>query len=269
MHRHRQIPVSLLTILAILTSLGISSAIWIARANHRQRLLAEQAARVGGTVGFMPQMSMRLARTVPNWAVAYEARCLDLSQSEVDDAKLDSMLRLCGGLEQLWLDSTEIGDLGLRSLPHHKRLRWLSLGRTNITDAALKNLSGLDQIEYLDLSSTSLTDAGLEKLGNLPNLTELDLGNTDITNSGVRHLARLGLKQLSLHGTRIDDAALTIISHISTMESLDIGETGVTDVGVLRLRSVRDLHDISLRQTDTTEDVVHILKQRFKNLQVF
>jgi hypothetical protein len=71
----------------------------------------------------------------------------------------------------VWLDNTQVKDVGLASLSHLKNLRELSLGNTKLTDAGLIRLASLTSLERLDRSGTQVTGDGVNELQRrLPNL---------------------------------------------------------------------------------------------------
>src|SRR5262245_12024758 len=71
----------------------------------------------------------------------------------------------------LYLDSTKVGDAGLKPLAGLKALTWLALGGTRVSDVGLEHLAALKGLTTISLYSTKVSDAGLKHLAGLKALT--------------------------------------------------------------------------------------------------
>ena len=91
-------------------------------------------------------------------------------------------------LERLFLEGTQISDVGVAKLGRLSRLRYLSLAKTRITDDGLGYLSNLDQLEMLQLSHCRITDAGLLHLRLFKGHPTIYLDGTMVSRKGVADL---------------------------------------------------------------------------------
>jgi Leucine-rich repeat (LRR) protein len=97
---------------------------------------------------------------------------LGLDGTKVTDAGLVRLLRGRTILKTLYLNDTQIGDVGLEVLKGKTGLVWLSLRNTHVSDVGLEHLRELTKLHSLDLSNTRVSDDGLEGLREaLPGLT--------------------------------------------------------------------------------------------------
>ncbi len=95
---------------------------------------------------------------------------------------------LSSRIVQLDLGGTNIGDRGLRVLPHMNQLERLHLERTKVTDSGLQFVGQVDTLTYLNLFETAVSDRGLEHLTGLNQLERVFLGHTKVTDEGAGHL---------------------------------------------------------------------------------
>lgn len=110
-------------------------------------------------------------------------------RGRVSDTELVQISRL-NGLQNLYLNQTEIRDEQLRHLKGMSRLRELSLEETNVGDAGLVHLKGLTGLQRLFLNRTNVGDAGLAKLEGLTELQTVGLRDTKVTKAGVDKLQK-------------------------------------------------------------------------------
>jgi len=95
-------------------------------------------------------------------------------------------------ISELYLNRSDVTDVGLANLKGLKNLRLLSLNDTGISDAGLAHLAALKLSEpmTLDVGKTKVTDRGLQHLDGLP-IVLLLFGESRITNSGLREFAQV------------------------------------------------------------------------------
>jgi Leucine-rich repeat (LRR) protein len=123
----------------------------------------------------------------------------------------------------------------LAHLTGSRNLKDLNLQSTQIGDAGLKSLTQIVNLERLNLVDTKNTDASLEQIGALPRLAKLRPGER-ITDSGLRHLAGSSqLRMLDLSCTAVTDAGLEHLKGLTGLERLDLDMAKVTDAGVASL----------------------------------
>ncbi len=151
-------------------------------------------------------------------------------------------------LEVLKLDSTAVGDAGLKHLSGLTGLRWLYLSRTRITNSGLEALELLRGLVILDVAGTAVGDAGLQRIAHLDTLSGLDLTGTRVTDAGLPALASLGkLEVLRLSGTAVTDAGLKSLTPIRSLKSLSLEDCpGVRGLGLQALAAIPDLQVLVL-----------------------
>jgi hypothetical protein len=160
-------------------------------------------------------------------------------------------------LESLTLNSTTIGDKGVRHLSQTPSLRRLRLNSTRITDQGVSYLTNLPEITSLELRTTRITDEGLKHLGHLPKLHTLYLNDTAITGSGMVHLAPLAhLRLLGLDNTLFGDRGLGELAehpNLARIEVLYLANTKITDAGCPAFENLNDLLVLTVAGTDVTD----------------
>jgi len=142
-------------------------------------------------------------------------------------------------LEELDLQRTTIGDVGLERVGRMLGLKHLSLGdySTQIHDEGLAHLAGLVQLERLDLNRTDITDAGLIHLMGMRKLKELELRETNV-DAGLLQLTGLSqLERIDLSSTDLSDATAISLAAIKSLKHIDVSHTRVTSAGARSLKS--------------------------------
>jgi len=121
-------------------------------------------------------------------------------------ASLENLEKLAH-VDELSIESTQIGDNALAHLKKRTDVRSLRLWRCLLSDAALQHLKNLTGLESLDLEGTTIRGTGLEYLKDLPKLRTLILGS-GIDDAGLEHVEDLaGLEELDLRRClRVTDA---------------------------------------------------------------
>jgi hypothetical protein len=161
---------------------------------------------------------------------------LSLNSTSIGDAGMKHVTCL-KKLERLDLFQTQVGDEGLKPISAMRSLTWLPMGRTKVTDVGLAHLRPMTQLEYLGLRGDNITDEGLMHLKPLTNLTGLYLGETKVTDAGLPHLAHLKqMEYLRLHTMRVSDAGLVHLRGLPNLTRIDVYDTDISDDGVKQLR---------------------------------
>ena len=151
--------------------------------------------------------------------------------------------------------STPAADLRLepvvRCLP---RLQHLFLSHTQVADAELEPLRGLPQLLELNLEGTQITDEGLKPLAGMSQLRWLTVASTGIGDAGLEHLKALGqLEWLGFTNTKVTDAGLRHLAGLTQLRWLDISSTAVGDAGLEHLRALGQLEMLGLTNTKVTD----------------
>lgn len=119
---------------------------------------------------------------------------LNLSDNAITDNGA-IMLKQLGGLTDLNLTRTRIGDPTLNQLTNRK-LAVLDLSETGVTDQGMLSLKRLTGLRVLNLSKAAISDLGLAQLKGLKNLEELNITGTKVDDQGLAHL--VGMKDLKV-----------------------------------------------------------------------
>ena len=112
-----------------------------------------------------------------------------LYQATGTDGLLERVAGLAG-LEEVWLDRTDVTDEGIRRLaaaPHLRKLhiRWCP----HLTDAALEYVSAMPALEHLALFDLAITDRGIGALRRCSTLRRLEVFAGEGQSHGVTPLA--------------------------------------------------------------------------------
>ncbi|MBA3859812.1 MAG: hypothetical protein C0507_23130 [Cyanobacteria bacterium PR.3.49] len=129
---------------------------------------------------------------------------LDLSYSDMDDAKIGKLLTLTNLLE-LDLSSTLVRGMTLEKLKALKKLDEVDLARTRIHDFAVaKIVQACPNLTRLDIGGTYITDDAILKIKNLRKLTYLKVSKTGISDKYLDELLALkNLKKVQLSSTQV------------------------------------------------------------------
>jgi Leucine-rich repeat (LRR) protein len=217
-------------------------------------------------------------------------RAVSLARTPVTDAQLPAIASL-DGLEDLDLEATEIGDVGLEVLTNRVLgLRRLNLGSTTVSDRALPFLAKLAKLEdlnlsgtlirtpalgtlpgtlrKLDLSSSGITSTALQGIQPLTSLEKLNLAYTDASDeSALKSLASLPkLSSLDLTGGDTPDAALEILATFPNLEELLINHGRFTVKGLASLTRLTKLRRLEAVRTALGADAGPVLA-RFPGLR--
>jgi len=125
------------------------------------------------------------------------------------------------------------GDLPMKSIRQHRRLRELTLCEGTIYDENLRGIGRLKSLEYLSLAICPVGDETLAEAATLPNLRELKVYNTNVSDAGATHLATSKtLEVLWINNTQISDRGLHALGGCSKLRQLDVSRTSVTPAGI-------------------------------------
>ena len=232
-------------------------------ADDPDRRAAEWVLGVGGRIVIDVNGEKRwvdAVEKIPEKAFAL-IECDLRSNDSVDDDGLRN-LRGLANLQGLFLDQTQVGDIGLEYVAQHGRLEDLDLDFTSVTDSGLKNLRGLTNLRELSLSNTAISDLGLENLGQQRTLQSLNLTRTKVTDAGLGHLKAMPrIRKLVLTATAVSDSGLEHVTVLKEMRALGLVTTDVTDVGLTKLTLLSELVALEVESRQITDRSVQVLNR--------
>ncbi|MGD9681743.1 MAG: protein kinase [Candidatus Obscuribacterales bacterium] len=143
-------------------------------------------------------------------------------------------------IENLYLDSTDLTDDGLRVATRFPLKNLSVQGCDGVTDAGMAFISKCRTLGILSIGSTRTTREGLKLLKELPGLVGLKFGVSDpISGRPVR---------------KLDDDDLLLLSQLVNLTTLSLrGQSKVTDAGVAHLSALKNLVEIDLSHTNVTD----------------
>jgi len=189
---------------------------------------------------------LTLLENLLEWPRVGRGQKLDLYDSPVTDATLESLAAGLPELRFLSLADTRVTDAGLAHVARLTGLEELHLDNCPVTDAGVAQLAPLSHLRILDFKGTRVTDAGLAIVRRFPHLQALYLTRAPITDAGLAHVAQLAdLRTLILWETPITDGGLTHLAALTRLTDLILWETQVTAAGVAALAEVLPGCDIS------------------------
>jgi Leucine-rich repeat (LRR) protein len=111
-------------------------------------------------------------------------------------------------LKKLYMNNTQVGDVGVAEIAKMPEINTLSLYGTRVTDAGLAALPNLKTLEVLELSF-GFTDNSAKIIAGCTNLRTLRLfNNRELTDKGLQELGRLpNLRELEIRGGQISAQA--------------------------------------------------------------
>jgi len=198
---------------------------------------------------------------------------LDLGESDITDAHIESLSRDCTSLTRLCVKmGHRLTDASCVSLSRLGCLQTLALRECRqLREHAMRALASMSSLTYLDLfvhpcDSRTGSRYVLLPCCNLPNLQTLALSwceamsHTDIASlAGVRSLRSLSLID-GTHGgiethSSISDTDIASLSAFSTLRRLSLEAfTGITDTGISALAGLTSLTSLSLRHCTLITD---------------
>lgn len=116
---------------------------------------------------------------------------LALSETNVRDEHLRSILANARRLRRLYLEDTRVTSAGLAGIENARELEWLGLDETDVDGDVLPRLRGLARLEHLGISGTRIGDADAATLAELIQVKRLVLGGPRWSDDAIRHLGRM------------------------------------------------------------------------------
>ena len=163
-------------------------------------------------------------------------------------AHLDRLQRL----ETLTLFGSSVGDDGMRHVAKHAALRELYMGR-RVTCRGLAELVPLKSLDFLRIFFQPLKDDDLVAIGQMTSITTLRCGFAGVSDEGLRHMTNMTrVRCLNLTDAKATDAGMAYVAQMKGLEILTLNK-GIGDAGVAQLATLRNLKQLSLRQTKITD----------------
>jgi len=185
------------------------------------------------------------------------------------DDKCAQHLKHLTGLRELSLESTSVGEQGIRSLLGIKSLERLTLPK-GCTDAGLAEVAELRSLRGLYIRENRITNKGVAHLTKLSNLEELSIGGgyrdevgtvhkSRINDAALVHLAKLGSLRYLMLNDGFTDAGLEYLKNIPSLRILNLGHRPITDAGMPHLAQLTWLENLGLFNTKVTDKgLVHL-----------
>ncbi len=212
--KRRWVQFSLGTMWALITALCITLGMWIVPAERQRRAVAAIEAL---------DVELRYSDPDPEASEIFPVNVMrrwlprpyfdsvqgvifspDGGSESTDDGLVH--LQQLNGLQDLFLERTDVTDAGLRRVQRLPHLRSLDLSHTRVTDAGLAYLKPLRELQELWLDGVGITDEGLVCLQALTGLRDLFLAGAPVTNAGLEKLRR-ALPACRIHAADVGGAA--------------------------------------------------------------
>ncbi|WP_197441396.1 leucine-rich repeat domain-containing protein [Thalassoglobus neptunius] len=191
-------------------------------------------------------------------------RSLNLTKVPISGAGLNALAGL-DQLEELILDSTQVGDDVGDVLKQMKSLKVLSLRQTGISDQVFTSLAKIPQLEVLHLDGNKVLRgkdfAIFVEQGSFQSLKELTAADSQLGFYGFRTADRLtNLEVLKISNSGVHDGALEPISGCQKLRELDLSSNNIGDAGIVPLKKLKALESLKLAgcQSVTNDALVTI-----------
>lgn len=123
-----------------------------------------------------------------------------------------------GNLVTVWLRSSTVGDVSIRSWQRLNQLERLIIDSSHVTDASLTTIGNLSRLTRLELNGGQISDRGLPHLWPLTELRSLGLRNTKVSPAGFVELIPLHLLRQLRYSSRGERGQVDVADYI--MDSL-------------------------------------------------
>ena len=268
--RKRWIPLSLRLFAALLSILGIASAL-VGFRGYRQLAAIRKIEGLHGHVEVTPVRLSWLRSMVGEDYMRMFDEVTHVDFGFVPMTEEGSALRVHLRLDGYFMiPNPPLKDKGLGHLRGAAWIRRLALDGSEITDAGLAHLQELASLHSLGLDNTPVTDCGLAHLRGLTNLQVLSLANTPVTDVGLAHLSEsTSLCALGLEDSHLTDAGLAHLQGLVNLQDLRLSNTAVSDVGLAQLRQLLKLRVLTLANTQVTDDGIAELKRALPSVRIY
>ncbi len=143
------------------------------------------------------------------------------------------------GLKRIELDSTDVGDQGLKALAKVPNLVYITLARSLVTGKTLADLAPLKKLTDLQLGHNAICTGNLNGVAAIQSLKSLQAQACQLRDKDLEPIGRLkNLESLTLHeNENITDEGLKYLAKLPRLNFLDVGQTRVTAAGLKILKN--------------------------------
>jgi Leucine-rich repeat (LRR) protein len=175
---------------------------------------------------------------------------LYLLECPIDDAGIANLKGL--NLKEIQLRYPAITARGIEAISGMTSLERLGISNAHITDKAFAHIGRLKNLKSVSLDHCGkLNGSELGKLAALQNLTFLCLQDCPINDAAMKNLKGLRLRALNLRQTNITDQGIDELKGMTTLHALYVGNTKVTKAVFTKLKDIKDLEIIRVRDDKT------------------
>jgi hypothetical protein len=134
--------------------------------------------------------------------------------------------------------------------------------------AAVKELSTLPDLEFVLLLGQDVTDEAANALPTSAKLKSIQFFRTKVSDKGIAKLTRLtGLHTFKYTGMDVSDEAMKELAKIKTLHTIEIIDAKITDEGVLALRTLPNLLNLTIENTQATQQSIDQLQERLPRVE--
>jgi Leucine-rich repeat (LRR) protein len=173
------------------------------------------------------------------------------------------------GLKRIELDSTDVGDQGLKTLAKLPNLRYITLARSLVTGKTLADLAPLTKLSELLLGHNAIGNGNLNGVAAIQNLRALRLQACQIKDKDLEPIGRLkNLESLTLHeNKKITDNGLKYLAKLPKLRYLDVGDTSITVAGLKALKNC-PIDSLRLDVAQLSKEEIEELKKVFPKAEI-
>jgi hypothetical protein len=167
-----------------------------------------------------------------------DLQVLRLSKLTFNQSDLQYLTGLTG-LQRIELDSTDVGDEGLKVLAKLPNLVFISITRTLVTGKTLADLGSMKKLTVLQIGHNALCDGNLKGLTALKSLKSLRLQACQLRDKDLEPIGQLkALESLALHENKsLTDNGIKYLAKMPSLNYLDVCQTSITASGIKSLKN--------------------------------
>ncbi len=185
---------------------------------------------------------------------------LFINASSMDDAenqRCDKAMDFAShftSMKQLFVDRSDVTDLGLMKLGKLRSLQSISTMLCDVNGSCFKALAKLPALQSLSLWGTHISEKYFGDLALLPHLNNLNLNQVKLTPVAMQGISRCqSLKTLGLaYDAKFDNTMASYLVPLKNLETLDLRKTSIDDQALPTLAKMKSLKSLDLRGTRIT-----------------
>lgn len=184
------------------------------------------------------------------------------------DKDIDHILRF-KNLRYVDLSDSDVSDVGAAKLAALPNLECLILRHVNINGSCLSKLTGLKNLKYLYLGWNDLRAGELSAVKKMPALEDLQLTKTHLRDTDMASLqGATNIQSLVLLEEHLlTDKSIPYIKSLKNLHNLDVRQTGITADGLIQLKSMK-ITNLKLESRSYTEADKAKIKAAFPNTRL-